>query len=178
MKNFSTIVLSLLVALTLTFGLTGCGEDKVNFTNKTVHGLSFDVPDDFCEFAEKQGVMVSSNEESTASIVVSPVGDAYGYAAADWTEESYTEATVPNHTDVSFIEFNTDATVSSLTAVYAHFTAKNSNGIELETYNYLIYFPVDDGDPMFQSIAFAMGKDADTSLKVNIDAVLSSLKVK
>lgn len=177
MKKLITSILSLLMALTMIFGLTGCGEEKVTLTNKTVNGLSFDVPDDFSDFVEKQSVMVASNEESTASIAVSPTGDAAGYAAEDWTEESYKEATLPSYADVSFIEFKTDASVSGLIAVYAHFTATSPNGVELETYNYLIYFPVDDGDPLFQSVTFTYNKDGSTSLKSNIDTVKSSLKV-
>lgn len=176
MKKSSTIVLSLLMALTMVFGLTGCVEEEITLTNKTIYGLSFDVPDDFGDFEEKQGVMIASNAESTASIAVSGVGDAQGYALEDWTKESYTQATLPNYTDVNFIEFKTNATISGSTALYAHFTAKNSSGVELETYNYLIYLPVEDGNPMFQSITFSMGKDADTSLEATIDAVKSSLK--
>jgi hypothetical protein len=192
MKKSSTIVLSLLMALTMIFGLTGCGEEessssgknesslsgeeKVKLSTKTVNGLSFDVPDDFGDFAETQGVMLSTNEESTASIVVSGELDMMGRRPEDISKEYYTQTVIPNYTDVNFLEFKTDVTISYSTAVHTHFTAKSASGLEVESYTYLIYLPVDDGDGTMQSVMFSFTKDAENSLKANIDAVKSSLK--
>jgi hypothetical protein len=158
-------------------GLAGCGEKKATLTNKTIYGLSFDVPDDFKDFIEKQGIMVSTNKESTASIAVSDIADAQGYALADWTKESYTQATIPNYTDVNFLDFNIEATISGSPALYSHYTTKNSNGVELESYSYIVYFLVEGNDAtMFQSITFSFNKDADSSLKANIDVIKNSVK--
>lgn len=177
MKKSKTIVLSFLMIFAMIFGLSGCGEEQIMFANKTVNGLSFDVPKDFGEFKEKQGIMVASNEESTASIAVSGTGDATGYAVEDWTQDSYKQATLPSYDDVKFIEFNKEATVSGFPAVYAHFTATNPNGAEVEAYNYIIYLPEEDGVPVFQSITFSYNKSAGTSLQESIDEVKSSLKL-
>lgn len=121
--------------------------------------------------------MLSTNQESTASIAVSEVLDAMGIAPADYSKEYYTQAIIPSYTDVNFIEFKTDVTVSYATAVYAHFTGKSASGLAIETYSYLIFYPVDDGDGKFQSIVFSFAKDSNNSLKENIDAVKSSLKI-
>jgi len=177
MKKLSITVLSLLMTLIMIFSLTGCSEEKVTLTNKTVSGLSFDVPDDFSEFAENQGTMIATNKESTASIGVSVAGDASGYPAADWTQESYIQSVLANYSDVNIIEFDANATVSGSTAVYAHYIVKDSDGSEREAYNYIIYLPENDGVPMFQSITFAFSKSVDTSLKENIDAIRNSLKI-
>ncbi len=177
MKKSISLLLSTLMVFTMVFGLTGCGEKEVTLVNKTVNALSFDTPDDFGEFAETQGVMIATNEDSTASITVSTIGDAQGYAVTDWTEESYKQAAIPNFTDVKFLEFNTNATVDDMPALYAHFTAKNSKGVEFENYSYIIYFPLDDGATMFQSISFAANKSVDSSLKSNIDTIINSIKI-
>ncbi len=176
MKKSSTIVLCLLMALTMLFGLTGCGEENVALTNKTVNGLSFDVPEDFTDFAETQEVMLSKNEDSTASIVVSKELDMMGIRPEDISEEYYMQTVIPNYTDVNFIEFKTDVAVSHTTAVYAHFTTKKADGLEVEAHAYLIYLPVQDGDGKMQSVMFSFTKDTDSSLEANIDAVKTSLK--
>lgn len=176
MKKSITIVLSLLMVLTMIFSLTGCGEEKVTLTNKTANGLSFDVPDDFSDFEEKQGIMLSTNEESTASIVVSGELDMMGRRPENITKEYYAETVIPNYTDVEFLEFKTDVEVSYSTAVHAHFTAKSASGLEVESYAYLIYLPVDDGDGNMQSVMFSFTKDTENSLKANIDTVKNSLK--
>lgn len=184
MKKSITTVLSFLMVLTMIFGLAGCGEEnaspsggkKVTLTSKTVNGLSFDVPDDFGDFAETQGVMLATNEESTASIVVSGELDMMGRRPEDISKEYYTQSVIPNYTDVNFLEFKTDVAISYSTAVHAHFTAKSASGLEVESYAYLIYLHVDDGDGMMQSVMFSFTKDADNSLKANIADVKSSLK--
>lgn len=183
MKKPSTIVLCLIIALTMLIGLTGCGEEesasseeKTILSNKTINGLSFDVPDDFSEFTESQSVMLSTNEESTASIVVSEELDMRGIRPEEISKEYYLETVIPSYTDVNFIEFKTDVAVSHTTAVYAHFTTTKSDGLEVEAHAYLIYLPVDDGDGKMQSVMFSFAKDTDSSLEKNIDAVKSSLK--
>lgn len=176
MKKSSTIVLCLLMSFTMLFGLTGCDKEKVVLTNKTVNGLSFDVPEDFKDFEETQEVMLSKNEDSTASIVVSKELDMMGILPENITQEYYQQTVIPNYTDVNFIEFKTDVAVSNTTAVYAHFTTKKADGLEVEAHAYLIYIPVDDGDGKMQSVMFSFAKDTESSLEANIDAVKSSLK--
>ena len=168
------------MVLTVLLGLTGCGEEKagekVTLSSKTVNGLSFDVPDDFKDFTETQSVMLSTNEKSTASIVVSGELDLMGIRPEDVSKEYYTQTIIPNYTDVNFIEFKTDVVVSHTTAVYAHFTTKKADGLEVEAHAYLIYLPVDDGDGKMQSVMFSFTKDTESSLEANIDTVKSSLK--
>ena len=184
MKKSITTILSMLMVLSLIFSLAGCGEEaasnseeeKVTLSNKTVNGLAFDVPDDMSEFADTNGVMIAKNEQSTASIAVSGELDLMGRRPEDVTKEYYQETVIQNYADVNFLEFKTDVEVSYTTAVYVHFTAKNSSGLEVEAYAYLIYLPVDDGDGKMQSVMFAFTKDANNSIKANIDAIKSSLK--
>ena len=176
MKKALSVILMAALSLTLMFGMTGCGEEKVTLTNKTVNGLSFDVPDDFSDFAETQEVMLSKNEDSTASIVVSKELDMSGIRPEDITKEYYQQTVIPNYTDVSFIEFKTNVSVSHTTAVYAHFTTKKADGLEVEAHAYLIYLPAQDGDGKMQSVMFSFTKDTESSLEANIDAVKSSLK--
>lgn len=180
MKKSITTVLSFLMVLIMIFGLAGCGEEsggeKVTLSGKTVNGLSFDVPEDFGDFAETQDIMLATNAASTASIAVSGELDMMGRRPEDISQEYYTQTVIPTYTDVNFLEFKTDVTVSYSTAVYAHFTAKNASGLAVESYAYLVYLPVDDGDGTMQSVMFSFTKDTDNSLKANIDAIKSSLK--
>lgn len=171
MKKTSTIVLSLLMVFTLFLGLTGCGE-TITLASQSVNGVSLDVPSDFGAFAEKSGVMLAVNADSTASISIGAKGDAKGIAPSDWDSDAFTQYIIPNYTDVNFVEFDTTATVGGASAVYAHYTCKNTSGVPLESYNYILYF--DDGTS--QSVALSFNTDASTSLQQNIDTVKNSIK--
>ncbi|MCX7615466.1 MAG: hypothetical protein N2Z65_06895 [Clostridiales bacterium] len=175
MKKALSIILMAALSLTLMFGMTGCGEEKVTLASQTVNGLSFNVPSDFGEFAEKQNAMVATSSNSTGSISVSVVGDAQGSTPADWDKDSYTKSAFPNCTDVTFVDFKTDASIAGSPAVFAHLTGKNSNGAAFECYSYIIYISGDDGANTCQSITFTFGKDNDSSLKSNIDSILKSI---
>ncbi|HOB19276.1 MAG TPA: hypothetical protein PK830_05180 [Candidatus Atribacteria bacterium] len=176
MKKSGILVLSVIMALVLIFSLAGCGKEKVTLSTRTVYGLKFEVPDDFGEFEPNQdGIMLAADEDSTASITVSDITVASGHRAGSWTQESYQEAILQGLTDIKLIEFDNNVKISYLTAVYAHFTAKNSKGADVEVYNYLIYWPEEDGQAFYQGISFNMNKNADTSLKDNIEVILESL---
>lgn len=178
MKKSSKIVLSFLMAATVIFGFTGCGEKKVTFTNKTVNGISLDVPDDFKAFEEKNGTLVASNEDSTASIGISKATEAEGLTVEDWTEDSYKETILTNYEDVKLVEFKNDVKISGKAVVYAYYTAKNDNGVDVEVYNYLIFSKGQDDSQTFQVITLAYNKDAKTSLQNNIDNVKNSIIIK
>lgn len=108
MKKSSKFLLSFLMAVTIIFGLVGCSEDKVTFTSKTVNDLSFDLPDNFKDFENDDGVMITTNE----------------------------------------------------------------------VFNYLIYRKGQDNSETFQNLTFAYNKNAETSLKANIENVKNSIVIK
>ena len=176
MKRTSTIILSLVMAASMAFGLVGCGEEEITVSNKTANGISFDVPSDFGEFTEKQeGVMVASNSNN-ASIAVSPLVDATDLPIEFWNEETYIEAALAPYPDVNLIELDTNASISGLPAVRAHYSVTHSNGGELEGYNYILYLQDEEGNTYYQSITFSFNKNVDSYLKNNIESILSSIK--
>ena len=54
-------------------------------------------------------------------------------------------------------------------------TPLSQSGTELEGYNYVIYYLLQDGGTGYQSITFAMVKSVESSLTANITEVLESL---
>lgn len=177
MKKIATLALSLLMVMALVLGITACNEEEtVTLINKNVKGLTFDDPSDFGDFAEKDGSMLSTNKDSTASIQASEVMDTEGFTINDWTVEDYKEA-LASYSNVQILEFKTDVTVSSNPTLYARYTAKNSNGAEIEAYNYIIFYLFDNGNDKYQGVTFVFSKNDASSLKSNIDAVRNSLKV-
>ena len=156
---------------------TASNEDKAELTAKRFDGLSFKVPEDFGDFTETQGVKLATNDSSTASITVAENIDLMGRRPENIDQDLYQEIVIPNYADVKFVEFKNDVEVGYSTAVYVHFTAKNAKGLEVEAYSYLVYLPADDGDGSFYSVMFAFTKDADNSIKSNIDAIKDSLNL-
>lgn len=77
MKKIITIMMAALLAVAMMIGLTGCGEETT-LKSQTINGITLDVPSDFGAFTEKSGLMLATNEDSTASIAVTPSKDAGG----------------------------------------------------------------------------------------------------
>lgn len=161
----------LMMVLILSLSLVACGEE-ITLVSTTVNDLTFDVPSDFGEFADSQGVMVAKNDDSTATIAVSGRMDAEGVTTDLWDEQTYIENVLAGFAELEVLEFNNAQTIAGTTAVFAHFTAKNNSNIAIEAYSYLIYF--DDGN--YQTISFNTNVEKDTSLKQNMDAIVSSVK--
>lgn len=173
MKKFVRSALSVFLAAGILAGLSACSE-PVTLASTTVDGISFDMPSDFGEFAAQSDVVkMAANSDSTATITVSAVADAQGITADLWDQASYQENVLAKFTDVNFVSFSNTEKLSDVSAVSVHYTAKNSNGISVESYSYLLYF--DDGT--FQSITFNYNAEKETSLKTNITAILASIKI-
>lgn len=178
MKKSSKLVLFFLMVAIAVFSLVGCSDKKVTLTNKTVNGISFDVPDDFKDFNKKEESTLATDEDSTASIAVSDVLDAEGMPIEGWTKDSYKELMLSSFSNVEIIEYKSDVTISNSKAIYVHYTAKNSNNVEIEGHNYLIYHPGEGDAQTCQTLAFAYNKNTDTSLKSNMEAIKNSISVK
>ncbi len=171
MKKIVSSVLLALMAAALILGLTACSEEEITLVSKTVNGITLNVPSDLGEFTDNQGIQMAQDENAKASIGISFVGDSMGTSPSSWDEESYAAATLPNYTDVTFAEFDNQATVAGMPAVYAHYTTKSSSGTMVEAYSLLIYYE----EGQFQSINIVFVQDEDTSVKSNIDAILNSI---
>lgn len=166
-------LIALMMVLILSLSLTACGEEEAKLESQTVNGLTFDVPDDFGAFEDSDGnIKIAKNEDSTGVITLSERQDAEGTAASDWDEATFTEYILSSFEDLKVIEFSNSKSIAGAKAVYAHYSGKNSSDVEVEGYNYLIYFE----DGTFQSIAFSLTKDADTSLSKNLTKIIDSIK--
>ncbi len=172
MKKIITIAISALLGVTMMVGLTGCGE-KITLTSQTINGITLDVPSDFGAFGEKSGLMLAANEDSTATIAITPVQDAGGGTADAFDQETYQSTQMSTFTDVEFVEFNNNTTLNGVPALYAHANGKNSSGVPLEVYNYILFYE----DGTFQSIVFSFSADNDSSLEENIKTVIDSIKI-
>jgi len=178
MKKTSKIFLSFIMAATVILGVTGCSEEKVSLTNKTIHGVSIDIPDDFKDFTEKDGAMMATNEDSTASISISPVEDINDVPVEVWTEESFEEAMLSAYSESKLLEFKSNTKISGLTTIYTHYTVKNANDVDTEAYTYIIYHNEETGKETAQIITLAYNKNNKNSLQDNIDAIKSGISIK
>jgi hypothetical protein len=162
-----------MMALILSLSLAACGGEEITLQSQTVNDLTFDIPSDFGEFSDLDDqIKVAVNEDGTASITLSKREDAQGTTADLWDEETFISAALSGLGDPQVLEFNNTATAVGSPAVFAHYTATNSNDVSVEGYMYFIYY----NDGTYQSIAFSFNKDSDSSLKQNIDAIFVSLK--
>ena len=166
-------ILVLMMTLAISLNLIACAGEEITLQSQTVYNLTLDVPSDFSEFTEvAEQVKMASNEEKTAVITISERIDAGGITADLWDEETFAANMLAGLGDLQVLKFSNTETVAGTTAVYSHYTGKNSSDTEAEGHNYLLYF--DDGT--FQSIAFNFTKGAESSLKQNLTAVIDSIK--
>ncbi len=167
-------ILALMIVLAISLSLTACGGEEVTLQSQTVNNLTLDVPSDIGEFTDvSDNVKMAYNDDSTAGITISGRVDAQGITADMWDEETYTTTVLSEFGDLQVLEFSTSETVAGSSAVYAHYTGKNSGDVEIDCYNYMLFF--DDGT--FQSVAFNFTKDADSYLKKNLSQVIESMRV-
>ncbi len=173
MKKLVRSALSVILAAGILAGLSACSE-PVTLASKTVDGITLDVPSDFGEFtAQSDVVKIAANSDSTATISVSAVADGQGITADLWDQASFQEQLLSKFTDVNFVSFSNTEELSGVSAVTAHYTAKNSSGVSVESYSYLLYFE----DGTVQSFSFNFNTEKETSLKTNIDAIIASLSI-
>ena len=166
-------VLVLVMALIFSLSLVACGGEEITLQSQTVNNLTLDIPSDFGEFSDvAEQIKMAINEDSTATITLSERVDAQGVTADLWDEETFVENVLTGFGDLQVLEFNNTVTAAGTTAVYAHYTGKNSSDVETEGHNYFLYF--DDGT--YQSIAFSYITDKDSSLKQNLTAIVDSMK--
>lgn len=191
MKKAISKVLALSMAVLMVGGLTGCGESdtalkdgepatsttgnsatgKVELVSDTVNGLTLNVPKDFSEFAEINGVMLATNDTSTASIGITAKKDAGGGVAEAYDQASYQSTQMSTYSDVKFFEFKNDVKVDGVTAVYAHATGTNPSGVQLELNNFILFFE----DGTYQSIVLISSVGNETSLKTNMKSIIDSI---
>lgn len=163
----------LMMVLALTLSMVACGGEEITLQSQTVNNLTLDIPSDFGEFSEvAEQIKMAINEDNTATITVSDRVDAEGVTADLWDEEIFIENVLTGFGDLEVLEFSNSETAAGTTAVFAHYTGKNSSDVETEGYNFFLYF--DDGT--YQSIAFSFTKDSDSSLKQNLTAIIGSMK--
>lgn len=203
MKRISTIVLLFFMVLALSLNLVGCDKtDKesgavsaeskseeskkteskaaeskavVTLVQKYFDCVGLKVPSDFGDFKDGNDGKTATNADSTASIFISNNLPANHRLLYDITEDSYKQSFISGYSNVNFAEFKNNVHLTHADAAYAHFTAKNSDGAEVEVYSYLIWVEVDDGDDEFIHVLFAFNKNADSSLKASIDEVVKSV---
>ncbi len=166
-------VLVLIITLIISLSLTACGSNEVTLQSKTVYGLTLDVPTDLDEFSNvSDRVKAAYNSDNTAGITISDRVDGGGITADFWDEETYIENILAEFDGLQVLEFSNSETVAGTKAVYAHYEGNNSNDVEVEAYNYMLFY--DDGT--FQSVAFNFIKGEDSFLKKNISKVIESIR--
>ncbi len=166
-------ILVLMMALILSLSLVACGGEEITLQSQTVNDLTLDVPSDFGEFSEAAAqIKMAKNEDNTATITVSERVAAEGVTADLWDKETFIANVLTNFGDLEVLEFSNAETAAGTTAVFAHYTGKNSSDVGVEGYNYFLYF----NDDTYQSVAFSFTKDRDSSLKQNLTAIIDSMK--
>ncbi len=170
MKNKISPILSVLMVFAAAVSLTACG---VELESRTISGVTISVPSDFNEFKDQSGIQTATDEDSTATILISAKGDAQGIKASDYDQNTYQQAYLGSYKDVSFEKFDNAATLDGKTAIYAQIKATNSKDVKFVMHNYIVFF--DDGN--CQTVSLGYADDGDTSLKSNIDEVLKSIKI-
>ena len=184
MKKVISILLTLVLALTMVVALGACGKtneepdvegpkvDEVALVSKTANGITIDVPSDFGEFTDYSGSMIAMSEDSS-NITISARLDAQGGVPTAYDEEVYQQTQIPTFTEVQFVEFSNNVAVDGVPAVFAHFTATNSSSVKIEMYTFILFFE----DGTYQTIATATGVGAQSSLALNIQAIVASIKL-
>lgn len=172
-RNFFKIrhIFSVLMIFAMAVSLTACGEE-VTLESRSVSGITLNVPSDFNAFTDNGEMQIATNEDSTATIVISAKGDAQGIKASDYDQDSYQQAYLGTYSDVSFEKFNNSAELDGKSALFAQFKGTTEKDVKAVSYNYIIFFE----DGTCQSIFLSFSDDADTSLKTNIDSITKSIK--
>lgn len=188
MKKFLSVLLTLALVLTMALTLVACGGgeepegpenpetpdgEEVTLVNKTVNGVTLDVPSDFADFAETNGIMIARNPDGQASIGITGHMDGQGASPAAYTEENYQSSQLASYTDVVFVEFNNAIAVDGVPAVYAHCTAVNSKGAKIECSNFLLFFE----DGTYQNIVMVWSTQVASSLADNVVDITGSMKI-
>lgn len=171
MKNKITHIFSVLMVCIMAVSLTACGEE-ITLESRTVNGITLNVPSDFKAFEEKEGMQVATDEDSNATIIISPKADAEGVKASDYDQDSYQQANLTTYTDISFEKFDNKADIGGNSTLYAKFKGTTQNKVKVVVYNYVIFF--EDGN--CQSLFLSYADNGDTSLRTNIDNVTKSIK--
>lgn len=171
MKKLQRVIFMAALSMAVMFGLTGCGED-ITLESKTTEGITMDVPSDFGEFKDQDGLKIAVNEDSTASIAVTPVQDAEGVTPEMFDEETYRQNQLDAYTDIEMLKYDQKAEVNGIPALYAHTKVTNDSNVKIEMHNYFLFYE----DGTFQNIAVGFTRDAGSFLEENIDAVLKSIK--
>ena len=171
MKNKIKHIFSAFVVFAMVVSLTACGED-VTLESRSVNGITLSVPSDFNAFADNNGMQMATDENSTATIVISAKGDAQGIKASDYNQDSYQQAYLGSYSDVSIEKFDNNAELDGNTTLLAQIKGTNDAGIKVVVYNYITFFE----DGTCQSISLSFSADNDSSLKTNIDNITKSVK--
>ncbi len=164
-----------LFAITLALGmilaLTACAA-PIKLVTTTANGILIDVPSDFGAFADKNGSMIATNSDGTASISVAAVGDGGGLTPADIDQDTYQQQAYPNNSDVEFVAFDNAADCNGIPAVSAICKFKNSSDVDVTAYSYVLFFE----DGTIQGISVNYNTDNKSSAKDDIDAIVKSIK--
>ena len=171
MKKRFTHIICMLMVFIMAFNFTACG--SVELESKTIKGVTLNIPSDFGEFKESDGISTATDEDSTCAIVISEKGDAQGIKPTDYEEDTYEQAYMGTYTDTSFVKFDNKAKIDGNPTLFAQFKGTNSKNVKLVVYSYIIFF--DDGN--CQSISFSYADKRDTSLEENIDSITKSIKI-
>ena len=164
----------LVTALTLgiLLALTACGGEAITLATKTSNGISMSVPSDFAEFEEKNGAMIATNKDATATISISAAADGGGLTPADIDQATYQQQAYPGNNDVEFSAYDNAASCNGIPAIAAVSKLKNSNGVSVTAYSYLLFHE----DGTIQGVSINYNTDVSSSVKDNIDAMTKSIK--
>lgn len=188
MKKTISVLMAILMVAAIAVGFTGCGaedtsaeggddtaaaSEELTLESKTIYGLTFDVPSDFVEFSEEATGQIANNGIGTATIAVTAPKDIQGVKPADITEDVYIQTQMSAYTDVTVNEFDTEASIDGVPALFVSATGTTSQGMKVNIYNYMIFHE----DGTMQGIVFGTDVSNETSVSANIDALLQSVTI-
>lgn len=86
-------------------------------------------------------MQMATDEDSTATILISAKGDAQGVTASDYAQESYQQAYLGPYSDVSFEKFDNNAELDGKSTLFAQFKGTTALTILIVTAT-VFYLPV------------------------------------
>lgn len=172
MRNKMKHILSVLMVFVMAVSVTACGEE-VTMESRTVNGVTLNVPSDLSAFADVDGVQRAEDENSLATITISPVsGDTQGITAADYDQESFQQAYLGSYTDVSFDKFDNSFEIDGKSTLYTVVKATNPRNVKVVIHMYMVF-----SDAGVQIITIFYSDENDNSVKTNIDNITKSIKI-
>lgn len=180
----------LMMALTLSLGLTACGGDNsaptstpdvsapaasdITLSSKEANFTNLLVPSDFGEFQDKDGYAVAASKN--ASIVVTPT-IAPDVRIENITKDYMVDLMGDTYSNIKVLAFDNPVTIAGVDAVSFRFTGDGATSGKNKTVCHITLFFSINGQDCEQQVSFTYDTGANSSLEANLTDIIKSISL-